>query len=327
MSLRPSPRLRASTRLLTLALAAGLALSMAAVLPADAARKPAKPAPGKPCTKEGATYTVAPGMVLVCRRNATGKLVWTKGGPGPGPGPGPTPAGGVPSVIETWGVPVAPYDPATKKAGDMYVGSIPFPSGSVNQSPIEYYGAGPRRPTDPPDFIDPQMTFYVPIHTKVHAIASGEVCWVRKLNTTYSDDYSIGIGVSVSGQPACQVDPHTGQGNGTVATWEHEHVMLPQVKVGDRVTAGQEIAEASYYTPKEWMYEAGYALYEIGILTQIDNRPVHVCPALYLAPTVKDTLLTQLATAARAYEANTGQKFYDAKTLETGCITEKPSAG
>ena len=315
-------------RLLAIALACGLAAGVTAALPAEAAKKPVKPAPGKPCTQEGATYTVKPGFVLVCQRNAQGKLVWTKsGGPGPGPGPGPTPAGEVPAVIETWGVSVAPYDPTTKKAGDLYVGSIPFPSGAVHQAPIQYYGEGARRPQDPPDFIDPQMTFYVPIHTKVHAIVSGTVCWVIKLQNNYSDDYSVGVGVAVNGQPACQSNPSTGQGMGTVATWEHEHVMNPVVKVGDTVTAGQEIAEASYYSTNEWMYAAGYALYEIGVLTQKDNRPAHVCPALYLAPKVKETLLSQLATAARAYETNTGKALYSPQTLATGCITEKPSYG
>lgn len=224
---------------------------------------------------------------------------------------------------------MAPYDTATKMAGDMYVGSIPFPTDSVAQSPIQYYGEGPRRPSDPPNFIDPQMTFYVPIHTKVRAIATGEVCWVKKLNTTYSDDYSIGLGISVGGQPACQTDPMSGQGSGRVATWEHEHVMLPQVKVGDKVTAGQVIAEASYYTKDNWLYTSNYALYEIGILVTSTSGgpPMHVCPALYLAPKTKDQLLSQLATAARAFEANVGKTFYAEKTLTTGCITEKPSEG
>ena len=312
-------------RLFAVALATGLAIGITAALPADAARKPSL---GKPCKKAGATYTVKPGWVLVCARNSQGKLVWTKSGSGGGGG-GTTPSGGVPAVIESWGVPVAPYDATTKKAGDLYVGPIPFPEDSINQAVVEYYGAGPRRPQDPSDFIDPQMTFYVPIHTKVRAIATGEVCWVRALNTGYSDDYSIGVGVSVNGRPACQTDPGSGQGSGTVATWEHEHVMEPLVKVGDKVTAGQVIAEASYYTKGNWLYTSGYALYEIGILVASNSGgpPQHVCPALYLAPKVKATLLTQLATAARAFETNTGQQLYEPKTLETGCITDKVSSG
>lgn len=282
---------------------------------------------GKPCKKAGVTRPDGPGRTLVCTKITKGpqkgKLVW-KLAKRPTP---PSPDGEIPAVIESWGITVAPYDAATKEAGDMYVGSIPFPPGSIMTAPIQYYGEGPRRPTDPPDYVDPQMTFFVPLGTTVQAIASGEVCAVTKLNTGYSDDYSIGIGIAVGGQPACVQGPD-GRGFGRIATWEHEHVMEPKVKVGDLVKAGEPIAVASYYKKDNWLYTSGYALYEIGILAPSpDGRPMHVCPALYLKPAVKERLLAELATAARAYEANTGTTHYAAKTLETGCITEKPSYG
>ena len=297
---------------------------------------PAQAAPvvGKPCKQAGMTSVDGAGRTVVCKKAKAGKnkgkLVWqlqNGPNPGPGPGPGPGPSGEIPAVIESWGIDVAPYDAATRKAGAMYVGSIPFPSGSVMQSPIQYYGEGPRRQTDPPDYIDPQMMFFVPLGTVVHSIASGTVCAVTKLNTGYSDDYSIGIGVSVGGKPACTIGPD-GKGFGAVATWEHEHVMEPAVKVGDVVKAGEPIAVASYYTKDNWLYTSGYALYEIGILTgSPDGRPMHVCPALYLKPSVKDTLLRQLATAARGYETNTGKTYYTPDTLATGCVTDKPAYG
>ncbi|MFM7598178.1 MAG: hypothetical protein ACKO70_07375, partial [Actinomycetota bacterium] len=83
------------------------------------------------------------------------------------------------------------------------------------------------------------------------------------------------------------------------------------------------------YTKDNWLYTSNYALYEIGILVTSTSGgpPMHVCPALYLAPKAKDQLLSQLATAARGFEANVGQTFYNEKTLTTGCITEKPSEG
>lgn len=312
-----------SSVLAAVLLAAGL---VAAVLisPAQAASLV-----GKPCSRAGATMNEGPNRTLVCTKvtkgKNKGKLIWKLAKP---PTPPPTPAGSIPAVIQSWGISVAPYDSTTKRAGDMYVGSIPFPSDSVMQAPIEYYGAGPRRPSDPPGYVDPQMTFFVPQGTKVRAVVSGTVCSVKYLNTGYSDDYSIGLGVSVNGQPACQVDPMSGQGSGTIATWEHEHVMAPLVKVGDKVAAGQVIATASYYTEREWLYSAGYALYEIGILAPSpDGRPMHVCPALYLDPTMKARMLKEMADAARAYEANTGTTHYAPKTLETGCVSEMPAYG
>ena len=283
---------------------------------------------GKPCKKVGATTVDGSGRTLVCvkvkRGKNKGKLIWRLK---KGPNPDPTPTSGIPSVIESWGIDVGPYNATTNMAGALYVGSIPFPAGSVMQSPIQYYGEGPRRPTDPPDYVDPQMTFFVPLGTVVHAIASGTVCSVTKLNTGYSDDYSIGIGVSVGGKPACAFGPD-GRGFGSVATWEHEHVMEPRVKVGDTVRAGQPIAVASYYTKDNWLYASGYALYEIGILASSpDGRPMHVCPALYLKPTAKAWMLSQLAMAARAFEANTGTVHYRPDTLATGCITDRPAYG
>lgn len=311
---------------LTSVLAAAVSLAATGALLATPAQ--AASLVGKPCKKVGVTRPDGPGRTLVCtkvtRGPQKGKLIWQLAKP---PTPPPTPAGEIPPIIESWGVDVAPYDAASAKAGAIYVGSIPFPPGSVMTAPIQYYGEGPRRPTDPADYVDPQMTFFVPLGTKVHAIVSGVVCAVTKLNTGYSDDYSIGLGVVVDGQPACLPGPD-GRQFGRVATWEHEHVMDPLVKVGDVVKAGQPIAVASYYTKDNWLYTSGFALYEIGILRSApDGRPMHVCPALYLAPEAKERMLADLATAARAYEVNTGTQHYAPKTLETGCVSEKPSYG
>lgn len=271
---------------------------------------------GRPCTHEGATKADG-GRTLVCRRDAKGRLVWVAKR-----GPSKPAAAAIPSIIENWGFDLAPYDAAARMAGAMSLAPIPFPEGSVVQQPISYYGAGPSRPQDAPGFIDPQMTFYLPMGTTVRAIATGRVCWVKKLQTGYSDDYSVGIA------PSCTIDPASGQGNGTVATWEHEHVMDPKVKVGDRVSAGQPIAKVSYYTTSNWLYAAGLGLYEIGILTAgPGGQPQHVCPALYLAPKAKSSMLTQLAGAARAYEANVGRALYSPAELATGCITTAPSIG
>jgi hypothetical protein len=228
----------------------------------------------------------------------------------------------IPAIIENWGFRLAPYDPVTQAAGAMPLQALPFPAESVIQTPITYYGGGPARPQDPPDFVDPQMTFILPIGTEVTAIASGRVCSVTKLETGYSDDYSIGIA------PRCTKPDPSGRSQGTVATWEHEHVMAPRVKVGDRVVAGQPIAVVSYYTTSNWLYAAGLGLYEIGILTGgPGGRPMHLCPARYLAPAAKTSMLAELAGAARAYETNSGRTLYAPSTLATGCITTAPSSG
>jgi len=310
------------------AIAASLAAVLAAGLGAALLAAPAQAASlvGKPCKKVGATQSDGPGRTVKCvkvtKGKDKGKLIWKLV-----KDPGPTPSAGIPAVIESWGIDLTPYDQATQRAGSMFVGAIPFPPGSTMTAPIQYYGEGPRRPSDPPGYVDPQMTFFVPMGTTIHAIASGTVCSVTPLNTGYSNDFSIGLGVSIGGRPACTFGPD-GRGFGAVATWEHEHVMEPRVKVGDVVKAGDAIAVASYYTKDNWLYTSGYALYEIGILSSApDGRPMHVCPALYLKPAAKERLLSELAAAARAFEANTGTSYYSPQTLQTGCITDKPAYG
>lgn len=274
----------------------------------------AAPGAGRTCAREGATAVVG-GRTLVCQRKADGRLVWTVRRNG-------STAAAIPSIIENWGFRLGSYDPATQTAGAMSLRPLPFPADSIIQTPITYYGGGPARPQDPADFIDPQMTFILPIGTEVTAIASGRVCSVTKLQTGYSDDYSIGIA------PACTKPDPSGRSQGTVVTWEHEHVMEPRVKVGDRVVAGQPIAVVSYYTTSNWLYAAGLGLVEIGILTGgPGGRPMHVCPAQYLKSSAKAAMLASLASAARAYEANTGRTFYAPSTLATGCITSSPSLG
>jgi len=312
-----------SHRLGVVALAVALGFAMVIAVPAEA-KKPPKPGVGKACTREGETIHVRPGLTLICQRNAKGRLVWAKQAtPGPGPSPAPAP---IPATIESWGISVTPYDASTQRAGDLSLAPLPSDVIGALDGPITYYGGGVRRPNDPPDFISPQMTFIVPINTKVRAIVSGTVCDVRYLGLSYSEDYTIGIGVSVNGQPACQFDPGSGRGSGVVATWEHEHVMKPIVKQGDKVTAGQVIAEASWYTKDSQLYRNNLALYEIGVLTQTPSgSPVHLCPGLYLAPSAKGRLLSDLATAARAYEVNAGVSVYSPQALATGCVTDKPS--
>jgi hypothetical protein len=294
-------------RFLGIALVVLVAVPLGVAAPAAAA-----PGAGRPCAREGATATVG-GRTLVCQRKADGRLAWTVRR---------SASSAIPSIIENWGFRLGPYDNATQTAGAMALRPLPFPADSVIQTPITYYGGGPARPQDPPGFVDPQMTFILPIGTEVTAIATGRVCSVTRLQTGYSNDYSIGIA------PTCTKPDPSGRSQGTVATWEHEHVMEPRVRVGDRVVAGQPIAVVSHYTTDNWLYSAGLGLVEIGILTGgPGGQPMHVCPAQYLKASARATLLAALAAAARAYETNAGRTFYAPATLATGCITTSPALG
>lgn len=209
-----------------------------------------------------------------------------------------------PLKLKSIGISLGTYDPATKRAGDIvftdqhiegYNDVIFFDYGAV----AEANSAAERR-------LNPQPTFILPLGTKVHSLVDGVVVNVPKL---YSNDYSIQIATDSKSQ----------------WLYETEHVINPLVKVGDKVKAGQVIAEVSTHDSQ---YHPGFGLYEIGIL-HAGNPPTHVCPFAYLDDSIKeDTFakLTSFYTAWEAYRGNTS--LYDeSKHVVPGCYTLDPVEG
>jgi biotin carboxyl carrier protein len=132
--------------------------------------------------------------------------------------------------------------------------------------PLEDYGrvfpATSARPVPSPN---PQPTFYAPLGTPVVAVVTGTV---TSIPTLYSNDFSIMVA-------------SPGQGG----TWEHEHVINVRVNVGDRVTAGQHIADVSNFecvwgrnnSAGDPLCQSGLGLVELGLL-YAGNPPNHRCP-------------------------------------------------
>ncbi len=85
---------------------------------------------------------------------------------------------------------------------------------------------------------------------------------------------------------------------------EFEHVAKPVVRAGDRVTAGQVIAEVG---PLNSQGSKGLGIVEFGILTGSGNgRPLHVCPYAYFDPTVRVAQLAALARYLADWETYAG---------------------
>lgn len=203
--------------------------------------------------------------------------------------------------IKNIGVNLDAYDPETGKAGDfkftkdeMQFNRLFFEYGFV----VPASSAGPEKS-------NPQPTFILPLGTKVHALVDGEVYDTPKL---YSGDYSVMI-----------------KGEGSELIFETEHVINVKVKKGDKVKAGDVVAEVSDYDAKNY---SGLGLVEIGVLKG-GNPPSHVCPFDYLDDSIKDSTLKKITAFQKSWEEYRGDSsIYDeSKVVVPGCISRDPIEG
>jgi prepilin-type N-terminal cleavage/methylation domain-containing protein len=206
-----------------------------------------------------------------------------------------------PAKIKHIGFNLDYYDPATNKAGDMEF------TKKAMSFPMMYMGYGFTVPASSagPAKKNPQPTFILPLGTKVHALVDGEVFEVPKL---YSNDYSVMI-----------------QGEGSDLIFETEHVINVVVKKGQKVKAGDVVAEVSDYDAKNW---AGYGLFEIGVLKG-GNPPSHLCTFDYLDDSIKDDVNAKLTALMKSWEQYRGDtSIYDEASAESpGCVTRDPIEG
>ena len=165
-----------------------------------------------------------------------------------------------------------------------------------------YIAAG----NDNPAKNNPQPTFIVPVGTPIRSLVDGVVA---NMPTLWSGDISIQV---------------TKDGKMQKWVYETEHVTKPKVKVGDRVTAGQIIAEPSNF---DHGAPEGFATVEIGILKG-GNPPYHVCPFAYLDESIKDQTLQKIRNLFKSWEEYMGDHtLYDESMPISGCLTLDPIQG
>jgi hypothetical protein len=140
----------------------------------------------------------------------------------------------------------------------------------------------------------------------------GTVCDVPKL---YSNDYSVRV---VPSGVTCA--------NGAASVLiEHEHLLNPTVKAGDKVRAGQQIGVVSDYNP-HWKAK-GFGVIETGVffIKKSDpGRPWHACLANYLAPSKSASLQATLSSIETAWntERNDPSLYSLAAQNPVGCLTQ-----
>lgn len=214
----------------------------------------------------------------------------------------PAPSGNEPPLmLKSVGVNLGPYDPATGMAGDFR-----FTPGRLQQNRLwmDYGYVIPGAGTSTgQDKANPQPTYILPLGTKVRSIVDGLVVQVSEL---YSGDFTIHI--AIDGDSPWR--------------YETEHVINPVVRPGDRVAAGQIVAEVS---PWNSAGNDGLGMVEIGLLKG-GNPPHHVCPYQYLDPSVRDLLQEHIRRLYADWESYKGDAaLYDESAMPmVGCLTLDP---
>lgn len=150
------------------------------------------------------------------------------------------------------------------------------------------------------DKTNPQPTFIVPLGTPARSLVDGIVVAIP---TLWSGDYSVQV---------------TSDGQMQKWIYETEHLINPKVKVGDKVTAGQIVGEVSNFNHGA---PTGFGTVEIGLLKG-GNPPSHVCPFLYLDPSIKEAVFTKLRAFYKAWNEYRGKTIYNESAYSVpGCLT------
>lgn len=279
---------------------------------------------GTKCAKAGQQRLVK-NTRFVCRKTAKGAFWFSSSTPSRTAGGGSTTTtvqsatsltsqAEIPSIIQNWGFNLAPYSTSTGYAGDMKIrGVVPPTFGGENAARDN---AQYRLLIDPIALqtvlgkASPQISFWLPLETKVVSMITGTVCKVEKL---YSGDFTVMI--------ASQKFPCV---NGqSLVSFEHEHVINPVVTVGQKVTAGDVLATVSDYNP-HWKAK-GLGVVEIGILfiKKNSNQAWHACVSSFLDPAKKSAMVQAMESAMAAWESeHSDPTVFDERAMPiAGCYT------
>ena len=125
---------------------------------------------------------------------------------------------------------------------------------------------------------------------------------------------------------------------GSGGIWEHEHVKNVSVRVGDRVTAGQKIAEVSDYEcvwgrnslASDPLCRSRIGLVELGLLYG-GTTPQHRCPfePELVSPSKRDGIFEQLNSARTRIKAAFGDpnKYQESTWATPQCVSLSRVAG
>jgi biotin carboxyl carrier protein len=193
------------------------------------------------------------------------------------------------------------YDPATKRAGDLVFKDLRALKDPLSGNSI-WHDYGVEDNKEGSDQKNPQTVFYLPAGTKITSMIDGEVVGITEL---YSKDFGIMIAKDKDSK----------------WRYEHEHVVKPLVKLGDKVKAGDVIAEIGAH-PNSWEYE-GYGHFDIGLYRAHPNGVggSEDCVFKYLDPSVKAGIHAKVTAFYKGWEDYRGDsKIFDQENyFSPGC--------
>jgi hypothetical protein len=236
---------------------------------------------GDSCKKAG--ITLYNGELLCTKKGK--RLIWVKSQVGI------TSNANIPKVIQNWGLAVDTYDSGSGMAGVMRIRGVTPPTFGNAADNAMYRHIFGVYGMDLKGMKEPQIAIIAPLGTPVISMVDGTVCDLSKV---WSNDYS--VRVAPIGTP-CMI------GNWATVLFEHEHLINPTVKVGDKVKAGQQIGTVSDYN-QHWKAK-GFGMIEIGVffVKKGSNKSWHACLGNYLAPTKRDSMLAVLTSVQMAWMA------------------------
>ena len=252
-----------------------------------------------PAPTTATTSTVTPGTPAGVAPSTApaGASFAQPAGASPSRTPPPSPSGGGPTggldclaaVIKRHPIELAPYVTPSGRAGDVaFVRPVMF-----NRVFTEFGFVIPATSSSTGnDKPNPQPTYLAPMGTKVRSAVDGVVERIADLWST-----------PTLGDVSVMVKPDGLPGRCYMVVG-FEHVTRPTVRVGDRVVAGQAIAEVG---PLNSQGSSGLGLVEFGVLTGSPNgRPLHACPYAYFDAAVRDAQLGALARLLADWETFAG---------------------
>ena len=236
---------------------------------------------GDSCKKAG--ITLYNGELLCTKKGK--RLIWVKSQVGL------TSNANIPKVIQNWGLAVDTYDSGSGMAGVMRIRGVTPPTFGNAADNAMYRHIFGVYGMDLKGMKEPQIAIIAPLGTPVISMVDGTVCDLSKV---WSNDYS--VRVAPIGTP-CMT------GNWATVLFEHEHLINPMVKVGDKVKAGQQIGTVSDYN-QHWKAK-GFGMIEIGVffVKKGSDKSWHACLGNYLAPAKRDSMLAVLTSVQMAWMA------------------------